>query len=604
MKKHFFLDKIKLFLYELNNHHMKKLFVFLFFALSGLLIFAQKTPLPNNFSAEELLRLPQYHPPSSRSITTPPSFPVRTAAEWEEMGSVLISFQYYESFLTEIIRYAREEAHVYVFCDDSNSVKNYLQSAGVDLSNISYFEHSMNSVWIRDFGPNNIYKNDVEDLSLVDWVYNRNRPDDDASPDYFAQQTGIPIYGTVSPPTDLVNTGGNFMSDGFGTAFASELVLDENDHITSFNQTVKTEADIDTIMKHFMGIDRYILMPTLPYDGIHHIDMHIKLLDEQTLLVGEYPTGVADGPQIEQNLQYVLNNYNSVFGTPYKVVRIPMPPDANGDYPDNWGDYCTYTNSLILNKTVLVPIYNNEQYDTTALRIYRQAMPGYRIVGIDATDPIAASGAIHCTTHEIGVQNPLLISHQPLPDTNDVVNDYRVDAYINHRDGIGSAFVYYRTDTTQPYQSAPMTLTNAVNHTWTGYIPAQPSGTDVYYYIHAQATTGKQQNRPMPAPDGYWHFRVFNLLSFNLQDNAHTQVTIVNPTTYNLSFTLNTTTDKTGAVTIYDMTGQQIYNFTNQQFRAGHQNYSYNISELKSGMYLVKFNLEGYRSEQKLIILK
>ena len=38
-----------------------------------------------------------------------------------------------------------------------------------------------------------------------------------------------------------------------------------------------------------MGINRYITMPTLPYDGIHHIDMHMKLLDEETLLVGEYP---------------------------------------------------------------------------------------------------------------------------------------------------------------------------------------------------------------------------------------------------------------------------------------------------------------------------
>lgn len=38
-----------------------------------------------------------------------------------------------------------------------------------------------------------------------------------------------------------------------------------------------------------MGIDRYIKMDELPYDGIHHIDMHMKLLDEETLLVGEYP---------------------------------------------------------------------------------------------------------------------------------------------------------------------------------------------------------------------------------------------------------------------------------------------------------------------------
>lgn len=36
-----------------------------------------------------------------------------------------------------------------------------------------------------------------------------------------------------------------------------------------------------------MGIERYIKMQTLPYDGIHHIDMHMKLLDEETLLVGQ-----------------------------------------------------------------------------------------------------------------------------------------------------------------------------------------------------------------------------------------------------------------------------------------------------------------------------
>ena len=55
-------------------------------------------------------------------------------------------------------------------------------------------------------------------------------------------------------------------------------------------------------MNKFLGVDRYIKMNTLPYDQIHHIDMHMKLLDEETLLVGQYPPGIADGPQIEANL--------------------------------------------------------------------------------------------------------------------------------------------------------------------------------------------------------------------------------------------------------------------------------------------------------------
>ncbi|MFN8165148.1 MAG: agmatine deiminase family protein [Bacteroidia bacterium] len=107
-------------------------------------------------------------------------------------------------------------------------------------------------------------------------------------------------------------------------------------------------------------------METLPYDDIHHIDMHIKLLDEETLLVGEYPQGIADGPQIEANLQYVLSNFNSVFGTPYKVIRIPMPPDASNSYPNVGGDYRTYTNSVFVNNTIILPTYS-QQYDTTAI---------------------------------------------------------------------------------------------------------------------------------------------------------------------------------------------------------------------------------------------
>ena len=121
------------------------------------------------------------------------------------------------------------------------------------------------------------------------------------------------------------------MVDGLGTAFSSKLILDENPSLSN--------SQIDQIMHSFMGIDRYIKMETLPYDGIHHIDMHLKLLDEETLLVGQYPSGVSDGPQIEANINYILNNYQTPFGNPYKIVRIPMPPDASNDYPNAGGYY-------------------------------------------------------------------------------------------------------------------------------------------------------------------------------------------------------------------------------------------------------------------------
>ena len=90
------------------------------------------------------------------------------------------------------------------------------------------------------------------------------------------------------------------MTDGFGTAFASELIWEENDSGNEYGVTVKTEEEIDQIVQDWLGVDTYIKMDNLPFDNIHHIDMHMKLLNEETLLVGDFGDE-SDGPQIHQH---------------------------------------------------------------------------------------------------------------------------------------------------------------------------------------------------------------------------------------------------------------------------------------------------------------
>lgn len=383
----------------------------------------------------------------------------------------------------------------------------------MDLTNITIINTSLNSIWMRDYGQHTVYGNEVDDRFLVDWIYNRPRYDDDVTPEDIASYFGLDLYSTTSAPYDLMNTGGNFMSDGFGTAFASELILEENSGGSTFWTSFPdhTESEIDNIMNLFMGIDNYIKMPMLPYDGIHHIDMHMKLLNEETLLVSEYPEGVADGPQIEENLNYVLNNFTTKWGTPFKVIRVPAPPQTNGLYPDQGGWYLTYTNSVFINETILVPTYY-EPTDEIALNIYREALPGYNVVGIDCDGPgeaiIAASGAIHCITKAVGVDDPLLISYQCLNNTNDDQNDYTLNAYINHKTGINSARLYWKTDPQGAYSLVNMT--DQGSNIWTADIPTQSFGTTVYYYVEATANSGKVQVRPMTAPEGYKSFEVIN----------------------------------------------------------------------------------------------
>ena len=238
-----------------------------------------------------------------------------------------------------------------------------------DRDNITFLEGPYNSVWTRDFGPECIYENEVDSLYLLDWIYNRPRPQDDAMSDIIGTAKGINVYSSSQAPYDLVHTGGNFMADGFGTAFSSELVLDENGPNGQYNQTVKTTAQVKTLMDQWMGItpDRYVLMNTLPYDVIHHIDMHMKLIDEETLLIGEFPVGQSDGPQMESNLQAILADHNSVFGTPYRIVRVPMPSGTGASYPPS-ASYRTYANNVFVNKTVIVPTYR-EEYDLSLIHI-------------------------------------------------------------------------------------------------------------------------------------------------------------------------------------------------------------------------------------------
>lgn len=570
---------------------MKNQIFTFFFIIIFSFAFGQKTEIqiPNYTIPEELQNPENLIKPTPKGITSPPVSPIRNAAEWEEMQAVIVSWKSgYETFLSQIIKYAKDEAKVYVYCNDSNTVKNYLTSHSITTTNTAYIQTSMNTVWIRDYGPNNIYTNEVDSIYLVDWVYNRPRPLDDASPALIATRLNLPLYECTNPPVDLVATGGNFMSDGFGTAFSSKLILNENANVTSYNSTPKTEADIDNIAADYLGISRYIKMNTLPYDGIHHIDMHMKLLDEETLLIGQYPAGTSDGPQIESNMNYILNNFNSMFGTAYKIVRIPMPPNQSSPlWPSSGGNYLTYANSLIINKTVLVPTYYT-QYDTTALRIYRQAMPGYRVIGINSNSIIPQSGTIHCTTHEIGVFNPLLISHQALPNTDNIWTNYQVNATIMHKTGISSATIYYRTDTLQPYQSAPMILTNAVNNIWSADIPVQTSGTWIYYYIWAQANSSKTQVRPMPAPLGYWKFYVYNATGTQELNSQNFSVNVFPKDKKMFNLVLRSSYELSANISVFNTIGQNVLEIYSGTWPSGTSEISFSRNKLSSGIYLLK----------------
>lgn len=493
--------------------------------------------LPHGLTASEKAQLPNFQFRNA-ALTPAPTTPVRAAAEWEEVEYLVVTWQpSFQNILRQIVAAGVNECKVIIATQNQASVSSYLTANGVDLTNVIFMNAPSNSIWIRDYAGNTVYSNDVGELALTDWIYNRPRPNDNIMPSAHATQVGIPIYITDSGTNDLVNTGGNYMSDGLGNAFASNLILDENTIGNPYGVSPKTETQIDDIMFNYMGIDQFIKMPTLPYDEIHHIDMHMKLLDEETLLVSKYPFGVADGPQIEANIDYVTSNFVSPFGTPYKVEWIDAPPSMTGSFPDSGGAYRTFSNSVIINKTVLVPVYRPE-VDAAAIAKYQQLMPGYNIVGIDVDNAgenlISQLGAIHCITHTIGVAEPLWIVHQPVAEAN-AGTSVTLNAIIKHISGIASARVFWREVGATAFTEVNMSLISGDN--WTANLTIGTTGSDVEYYIWAQANSGKSLTRPITAPTGFWTINV-ETLSVEAWAQSHIAGPFPNPARESVNFNL------------------------------------------------------------------
>lgn len=530
-------------------------FILLFFSVFYL---TAQEELPKGLTETERDLLPQFKFNNHRLISDPPEGPVRAAAEWEEVEYLLVRWtNSYQNILRQIVEVGVQECKVIITTQNESSVTSYLTNQGVDLTNVEFLNTGSNSIWIRDYGGNTIYSDDVGERALTDWIYNRPRPLDDIMPTEHANMIGMPIYVTDTGINDLVNTGGNYMSDGLGNAFASNLILEENEAGNPYNVSAKTEDEIDAIMNAYMGIENYIKMETLPYDEIHHIDMHMKLLDEETILVSRYPEGVADGPQIEENINYVLSNFQSPFGTPYEIKWIDAPPSTSGSYPDTGGYYRTYSNAVFVNKSIIVPTYRPE-VDEPALDYLRELLPGYNVVGIDvdnSNEPLIASlGAIHCITHTIGVDEPLWIVHQPINEVPTSNTSVSINAMIKHISGINNATVYWREAGESEFNQLSMTIIGDDNWSVDLWIPS--GAESIEYYIEAEANSGKSLARPLVAPEGFWTFIVANLSNEEWADN-NISAPYPNPTSEEVSFQLNQI-EGAVKVSIYNILGQKL----------------------------------------------
>ena len=196
----------------------------------------------------------------------------------------------------------------------------------------------------------------------------------------------------------------------------------------------------------------------------------------------------------------------------------------------------------------------------------------------------------------------MLISHFGLPNTTNTTTPYQVDARIQHRSGITSATLYWRTDTLQPYTAVAMTLTNGPLNTWTGYIPAQAAGTRVYYYISGTSVSGKTQVRPIVAPAGYFWFDVTGPTAISEVVRPTFANAYPNPSHGITCIPLSMPTADEGRMVLVDMMGREVMVVHQGTFVAGEKNYFLNSEGLAPGAYQLVLTTNNYQMAQPLMV--
>jgi agmatine/peptidylarginine deiminase len=412
----------------------------------------------------------QYSTFSSSFVT------IRQPAEFEPMQGVLIRYPFGISY--DIIKEMAEDVNVVTIVasiSEKNTVQTQYQSHGVDISHCSYLIAPTDSYWTRDYGPWFII-NDENMQGVVDFIYNRPRPYDDLIPTVYANNQSLPVYDMP-----LETAGGNYMTDGQGIAISTTLVWEENPGYT--------HEQINQMVNQYLGITTYHVVPDVNGQYIKHIDCWGKLLSPDTILIREVPTSHSQYDEIEAAVDY-FESQMSCYGTPYHVARVYTPNDQ------------PYTNSLILNNKVLVPI-TGSQWDDDAILSYEQAMPGYEVLGF--TGSWDSTEALHCRAMGVTDRYMLYIGHTPLVGNQTSEAGYDIQAKIYPYSGqnliSGSTGVYWSANNGSWNFIQMQSLGNDYYH---AVIPPQVNGTMVSYYIHAEDASGRAENHPyIGAPDAY-----------------------------------------------------------------------------------------------------
>jgi len=363
----------------------------------GRLIYPDGAEIPRYETETERQYAKEYGlPPSLRAATPPPGGPVHCVAEYEPMEGVLIAWRAFTTLLSQMTqRLTTNGAIVYVVVNsalEQNSANNTLTAGGSNMANVRFVVRTLDTVWIRDYGPRYVYEGACR--AIVDHKYNRpTRLNDDAFPPYFGtlKKHTYYEYQNMYGNQQLIHGGGNYHLDALGRGYATRLINNENPTLT--------EPQIVDIWSRYISVNTALQTPfPTSVDATQHIDMWMQIAGDNKVIISDWPYNAGS---TQDNICDGAAAAMAAAG--YTVHRVPARNLSGVHY--------TFTNVVICNNVVLVPLYTNtnitnapEQVpgqgpvnlNTQAFNAWAAAMPGYTLYQLNCDAIVPSAGVMHC----------------------------------------------------------------------------------------------------------------------------------------------------------------------------------------------------------------
>lgn len=332
---------------------------------------------------------PEWHPQSAVLLTWP-----HDKTDWQPWLTKI------QQVYIELVQAITKYQLVVIACHDKEleqNIKSVLQTNNVKLDKIRTFIAPNNDTWARDHGP--ITKvNKQGDTQVLDFTFNAwgakyESNLDDLITTALIQQPFCQLQSYQN--IDLVLEGGSIESDGKGSLLTTEICL-----LNPNRNSELGKDDIEQALKEVFEMEQILWLSQghLPGDDTDaHIDTLARFSPDGIVYVQCQDNSSAEFEAL-QVMEQEIKAFRNIQGEAYKLYPLPMPSPIYNK--ENEQLPATYANYLIINKAVLVPVYDDKQ-DQVALDVIQSAYPDREIIPINCSTVIEQYGSLHCLTMQL-----------------------------------------------------------------------------------------------------------------------------------------------------------------------------------------------------------